>query len=67
MLRRFFAYYRPYKGLFILDFSCAAVVALLELGFPLAVNQVVDKHLIMSGRASRFSGHSAPVFVTRKK
>ncbi|MCM3290599.1 ABC transporter ATP-binding protein/permease [Paenibacillus sp. MER 180] len=45
MLRRFFSYYRPYMGLFFLDFTCAVFVALLELGFPLAVNQVVDKLL----------------------
>lgn len=45
MLRRFFSYYRPYMGLFFLDFSCAILAALLELGFPLAVNQVVDKLL----------------------
>lgn len=48
MLRRFFEYYRPYKGLFILDFSCAVVAALLELAFPLAVNRVVDD-LLPSG------------------
>ena len=42
MLRRFFTYYRPYKRLFILDFSCAIIAALLELTFPLAVNRVVD-------------------------
>lgn len=45
MLRRFMAYYRPYRGLFILDFCCAIAAALLELVFPLAVNQVVDKLL----------------------
>ncbi|TBL72634.1 ABC transporter ATP-binding protein [Paenibacillus thalictri] len=45
MIRRFFSYYRPYKGLFILDFSCAVIAGLLELGFPLAVNQFVDKLL----------------------
>ena len=45
MLRRFFSYYRPYKGLFILDFSCAIAAALLELVFPLAVNRVVDDML----------------------
>lgn len=45
MLKRFFSYYRPYKHLFILDFTCAVVAGLLELGFPLAVNQVVDKLL----------------------
>lgn len=42
MLRRFFAYYQPYKWLFLLDFFCAVAAALLELGFPLAVNKVVD-------------------------
>jgi len=45
MLRRFFAYYRPYKKLFLLDFSCAVIAGLLELGFPIAVNQFVDKLL----------------------
>ncbi|MCI4060694.1 ABC transporter ATP-binding protein, partial [Bacillus cereus] len=37
MLRKFFSYYKPYKCLFILDFSCAVVAGLLELGFPLIV------------------------------
>lgn len=45
MLRRFFSYYKPYKNLFILDFSCAVIAGLLELGFPIAVNQFVDKLL----------------------
>ncbi|ETT41212.1 multidrug ABC transporter ATP-binding protein [Paenibacillus amylolyticus] len=45
MLRRFMSYYRPYKRLFILDFSCAIAAALLELAFPLAVNRVVDQLL----------------------
>jgi ATP-binding cassette subfamily B protein len=45
MIRQFFAYYRPYMGLFYLDFTCAVVVGLLELGFPLAVNQFVDQLL----------------------
>lgn len=42
MLRRFFAYYRPYRGLFVLDFSCAVFSGLLELGFPMAVKLFVD-------------------------
>lgn len=45
MIRQFFAYYRPYLGLFYLDFGCAVIVGLLELGFPLAVNQFVDNLL----------------------
>jgi len=42
VLKRFFSYYKPYKKLFILDFSCAVIAALLELAFPLAVHRVVD-------------------------
>lgn len=42
MLKRFFKYYRPYKGLFILDFSSAVIAAILELAFPVAVNSVID-------------------------
>ncbi len=45
MLRQFFAYYRPYRGLFFLDFGCAVIVGLLELGFPLAINQFIDRLL----------------------
>ncbi|MBB3398000.1 ABC-type multidrug transport system fused ATPase/permease subunit [Rhizobium sp. BK060] len=46
MLRRFFSYYRPYRGLFILDFSCAILSGLLELGFPMAVKLFVDRLLL---------------------
>ncbi|WP_340008155.1 ABC transporter ATP-binding protein [Paenibacillus sp. FSL K6-0276] len=42
MLRRFFSYYRPYKKLFISDFSCAVFAGLLELAFPVAVNKFID-------------------------
>ncbi|MBK0036756.1 MULTISPECIES: ABC transporter ATP-binding protein [Enterococcus] len=43
MLKRFFRYYRPYRSLFMLDFTCAVFAGLLELAFPVAVNQVIDK------------------------
>ncbi|MEK5057827.1 ABC transporter ATP-binding protein [Paenibacillus shunpengii] len=48
MLRRFFSYYRPYRLLFTIDFMCAVIAGLMELGFPLAVNYVVDE-LLPSG------------------
>ncbi|RAS80241.1 ABC transporter ATP-binding protein [Priestia endophytica] len=47
MLKRFFSYYKPYKKLFILDFSCAVFVGILELAFPIAVNEVIDRLLPM--------------------
>lgn len=42
MLRRFFSFYRPYRRLFIMDFSCAVLSGVLELGFPMAVKAFVD-------------------------
>ncbi|WP_018388844.1 ABC transporter ATP-binding protein [Ancylobacter sp. FA202] len=45
LIRPFLTYYAPYKGLFMLDFSCAVLSGLLELGFPLAVKLFID-HLL---------------------
>ncbi|TIN71173.1 MAG: ABC transporter ATP-binding protein [Mesorhizobium sp.] len=45
MIRRFLPYYAPWKGLFALDFSCAVLAGLLELGFPMAVRTFVDQLL----------------------
>lgn len=42
ILKRFYSYYRPYKGLFLLDFGSAILAALLELTFPLALSFVID-------------------------
>ncbi len=48
MLREFFAYYRPHRTLFLVDFGCAVLSGLLELGFPMAVKAFVD-HLLPGG------------------
>lgn len=45
MIKKFFSYYKPYKKLFIIDFTCAVLVAILELIFPVAVNRVIDQVL----------------------
>lgn len=45
MLRRFYAYYRPHRRLFLIDFGCAVISGLLELGFPMAVRSFVDRLL----------------------
>ena len=42
MLKDFLSYYRPHRALFLLDFGCAIVSGLLELGFPMAVKVFVD-------------------------
>ncbi|MHA6250310.1 ABC transporter ATP-binding protein [Oceanobacillus sp. CAU 1775] len=46
MLRRFFSYYKPHKRLFIVDFTAAIIVAILELAFPLAVQWFIDDLLM---------------------
>ena len=45
MIRSFFAYYRPQRTLFLVDFGCAVLSGLLELGFPMAVAFFVDRLL----------------------
>ncbi|MCE4226541.1 ABC transporter ATP-binding protein [Methylobacterium sp. C25] len=45
MLKAFLAYYRPHRTLFLIDFGCAVLSGLLELGFPLAVKVFVDRLL----------------------
>src|SRR5690625_1120512 len=42
MIRRFFSYYKPHKRLFIIDFTSAVIVAILELAFPVAVQWFID-------------------------
>ncbi|KAA0948483.1 ABC transporter ATP-binding protein [Sporosarcina sp. ANT_H38] len=42
MLKQFFSYYKPHRRLFIIDFSSAIFVALLDLAFPLAVQWFID-------------------------
>lgn len=42
MIKRFFAYYKPHKRLFIVDFTSAVIVAILELAFPVAVQWFID-------------------------
>ncbi|QFK69955.1 ABC transporter ATP-binding protein [Pradoshia sp. D12] len=45
MLGKFFSYYKPHKRLFLIDFTSAIIVALLELAFPMAVQWFVDELL----------------------
>ena len=43
MLKEFIKYYKPYRKLFLLDFTCAVIVAILELAFPVMVHRVIDE------------------------
>jgi ATP-binding cassette subfamily B protein len=48
MLRQFLGFYRPHLRLLLLDFGCAALSGMLELGFPMAVRAFID-HLLPRG------------------
>lgn len=38
--RRFFSYYRPYMGLFLMDMFCAFLMAAISLAYPLIVRYI---------------------------
>ena len=42
MLKKFIAYYKPYWKLFTLDISCAFLIALIDLAFPLITRQFIN-------------------------
>lgn len=52
MLKEFLAYYRPYKTLFLIDFMCAIIVAILELVFPIMVQSTIN-HVLPTGNWTR--------------
>ena len=45
LIRQFLAFYRPHRRLLLLDFGCAAISGVLELGFPMAVRAFIDRLL----------------------
>ncbi len=42
MIKTFFSYYKPHRKLFVIDFTSAVIVAILELAFPVAVQWFID-------------------------
>ena len=40
-LKRFFGYYRPHKGLLILDLSCAVLVSLIDIAYPVFTQYIL--------------------------
>ena len=40
-LKRFLAYYRPHKGLFILDLSCAVLVSAIDIAYPMLTQYIL--------------------------
>ncbi|HWQ97296.1 MAG TPA: ABC transporter ATP-binding protein [Clostridia bacterium] len=40
-LKRFFTYYRPHKGLLILDLSCAVLVSVIDIAYPMLTQYIL--------------------------
>lgn len=53
MLKKFISYYRPYKKLFLLDLSCAFLIASIDLTFPLIARQFIND-IIPNGKLRIF-------------
>jgi ATP-binding cassette subfamily B protein len=51
-LKRFFPYYKPYKGLFIADMICALAIAAIELTYP-ALTRNILRDVIPQGNMGR--------------
>ena len=53
MLKKFISYYKPYKKLFLLDLSCAFLIASIDLVFPLITRQFIND-IIPNGKLRIF-------------
>ena len=52
-LRIFLSYFRPHRGLFLLDISCAFFIAVIDLAFPL-ISRTAMYHWLPDKRFSIF-------------
>ena len=43
-LRIFLSYFKPHRRLFALDMTCAFLIALIDLAFPLVSRQATTKY-----------------------
>lgn len=45
MIKKFFSYYRPHMGLFIIDMICALLVAVCNLFFPFVTGNIISVYI----------------------
>lgn len=45
MIKKFFSYYRPHMGLFIIDMICAFLVAVCNLFFPFVTGNIISVYI----------------------
>ena len=44
-LRKFAGFYRPHLGLFIIDMTCALIIAVIDLVYPMISRAILNNHL----------------------
>ncbi|WFD09811.1 ABC transporter ATP-binding protein [Tepidibacter hydrothermalis] len=52
MIKEFIKYYKPHRSLFILDFTCAFIMSLMNLVFPVFTKKIIDD-LLPSGNMKK--------------
>ncbi|MGL5541262.1 MAG: ABC transporter ATP-binding protein, partial [Erysipelotrichaceae bacterium] len=67
MLKRFVSYYRPHKGLFLLDISCAAIIAIIDLLVPILTSTLIDTIIPQKNMQTLvlFTGAFALIYILR--
>lgn len=45
LLKRFFAYYRPHRKLFIIDMICAFVISVFNLVYPYLTKEIINNYV----------------------
>lgn len=43
MFKKFISYYKPYKGMFILDMLASLLISIIGMGYPILTNTVLNK------------------------
>ena len=45
MIKRFIAYYKPHRVLFIIDMLCSVIIALCDLIYPIIAKNIINVYV----------------------
>lgn len=62
-LKNFLKYFKPHKKLFITDITCAVIMGLISIAFPLMINHALNTYLPNKEMAAFFSVVAAVIFM----
>ena len=64
VLKKFAAYYKPYKKFFFLDLFCATIISAVDLAFPQILRRAASDCLFTRGQGSH-PAHALPLLFVR--